>query len=237
MEPTNGFLVALLQIILINIVLSGDNAVVIALACRSLPRRQQRMGIFLGAGAAVVLRLIFTAFVLYLMEVPYLKIVGGLLLFWIGYKLMLPEDGHDGEGVGTAGSLWAAIRIILVADVVMSLDNVVAVAAAAKGDFILLVLGLAISIPLVVFGSQIMLTVMGRFPVIITLGGALIGYIGGDIMVSDPAIAGWINLRAPWLHVAMPVAGVAGVVLSGKIAGGRMTRRRIAAREIQLVKD
>ena len=100
MEPTNGFLVALLQIILINIVLSGDNAVVIALACRSLPRRQQRMGIFLGAGAAVVLRLIFTAFVLYLMEVPYLKIVGGLLLFWIGYKLMLPEDGHDGEGVG-----------------------------------------------------------------------------------------------------------------------------------------
>ncbi len=237
MESTTEFLVPLLQIILIDIVLSGDNAVVIALACRSLPRHQQRMGIFLGAGAAVLLRLIFAAFVLYLMEVPYLKIVGGILLFWIGYKLMLPEDGHDGEGVGSAGSLWSAIRIILVADAVMSLDNVVAVAAAAKGDFVLLMIGLAISIPLVVYGSQIMMTLMGRFPIIITLGGALIGYIGGDIMVSDPAIVGWVNLQAPWLHIVLPAAGVAGVVLAGKIAGGRMTRRRLAAREIQLVKD
>ena len=210
------FFLALLQIIGINIVLSGDNAVVIALACRSLPPKQQKWGIILGAGAAVVMRIIFTVFVVVLMATPFLKIAGGLLLFWIGYKLMTEEEAGEGD-VHAAGHLMGAVRTVLIADAVMSLDNVIAVAAAAKGSYILLILGLAISIPLVVYGAQLMIKLIQRFPVVITLGAALIGYIAGEVIVTDPAIEPWINLNAHWLHLAAPLVGAVIVVDAGRL--------------------
>ena len=198
--------IALLQIIGVNIVLSGDNAVVIALACRSLPPRQQRIGVMLGAGAAVVLRIIFTAFIAYLMTTPFLKLAGGLLLLWIGYKLLTDEES-DEDDVHAASHLWGAIRTVVVADAVMSLDNVIAVAAAAKDNFLLLIIGLAISIPLVVYGATLMIKLINRFPFIVTLGAALIGYIGGEVIVTDPAILPWVDATAHWLHYVGPILG------------------------------
>src|SRR4051812_1207985 len=173
------FWVALLQIIGVNIILSGDNAVVIALACRALPPRQQKLGIAFGASAAVVLRVILTLSIAYLLTIPYLNIAGGLLLLWIGYRLMVQEDG-DAE-VDSASSLIAAVRIVVIADTVMSLDNVIAVAAAAHGNILLLVLGLIISVPLVVYGATLLIALIKRFPVIVPGGAALIGYVGGEI--------------------------------------------------------
>jgi len=184
-----AFWLALGQIVWINIILSGDNAVVIALAARSLPPRQQKMAIMWGSGAAVVLRIVLTFLAAYLLKLPYLQIIGGLLLLWIGFQLLSgEEDDEEGEEKGATGNLMAAVRTILIADLVMSLDNVIAVALAAKGDFTLLVLGLAISIPLVVFGSTLMIKLMERFPVIITLGAALIGWVAGDAISHDVAI-------------------------------------------------
>jgi len=208
------FWIGLLQIIAIDIILSGDNAVIIALACRSLPKRQQKLGVMLGAGAAVGLRVIFTIFVAYLLGVPYLKIIGGVLLLWIGYKLMQPQEEHDSE-VEAASNLWGAVRTILIADAVMSLDNVIAIAAAAKGDVVLLILGLLISIPLVVFGATLMLRLIDRYPVIVTAGAALIGYIGGEVIVTDPVWADWINTHMRWVHYAAPILGGVLVVLIG----------------------
>ncbi len=209
------FWLVLLQIIGINIILSGDNAVVIALACRSLPPKQQNWGIVLGAGAAVVLRVIFTVFVVYLLTVPFLKLVGGLLLFWIGYKLMMPED--DGDHVDAAGTLFAAVRIVLIADAVMSLDNVIAVAAAAKGSVLLLALGLVISVPLVVYGATLLISLINRYPVIVPGGAALIGYIAGEVVINDPAYKGWVAVNADWLHGVAPIAGAIAVVLVARI--------------------
>jgi YjbE family integral membrane protein len=230
MELDAQFWLALLQIIGINIILSGDNAVVIALACRSLPPKQQKWGIVLGAGAAVVLRVIFTVFIVYLLTVPYLKLVGGLLLFWIGYKLMLPQDGHD--SVDEAGNLWAAVRIVLIADAVMSLDNVIAVAAAAKGSIALLVIGLAISVPLVVYGATLLITLINRWPVIVPGGAALIGYIGGEVVITDPAIEPWIHHGAAWMHEVVPLLGAIAVVLIGRvIAPGAVPAAGVVARE------
>ena len=183
------FWLALGQIVWINIILSGDNAVVIALAARSLPPKQQKMAIMWGSGAAVVLRIVLTFLAAYLLKLPYLQIIGGLLLLWIGFQLLSGEEEEDdGESKDTTGNLMAAVRTILIADLVMSLDNVIAVALAAKGDFTLLVLGLAISIPLVVFGSTLMIKLMERFPVIIVLGAALIGWVAGDAISHDVAI-------------------------------------------------
>jgi YjbE family integral membrane protein len=208
------FWVPLMEIIGVNIILSGDNAVVIALACRSLPPRQQKIGILLGSGAAVVMRIVFTIFIAYLLTIPYLKFIGGLLLFWIGYKLMQPEnEGHD--GVDAAGSLLAAVRTVLIADAVMSLDNVIAVAAAAKGSYLLLIIGLVISVPLVVFGATLMLKLIQRYPIIVTLGAALIGYIAGEVIVTDPAWEHWIDAHAHWLHYAGPMLGAVLVVAVG----------------------
>jgi len=206
MEFDTATLIALLQIIGINIVLSGDNAVVIALACRSLPPRQQKIGIMLGAGAAVVLRVIFTIFVTYLMATPYLKLAGGLLLLWIGYKL-LTEDEHGEDDIEASSHIWGAVRTVLIADAVMSLDNVIAVAAAAKGNYVLLILGLLISIPLVVYGAQILIALISRMPFIITLGAALIGYIGGEVIVTDPGVGPWVDANAHWLHYVAPLLG------------------------------
>lgn len=207
MDFDTAMMIALLQIIGINIVLSGDNAVVIALACRSLPPRQQKIGIMLGAGVAVLLRVIFTIFVTYLMTTPFLKLAGGLLLLWIGYKLLVEEEA-DEDGIHASSHIWGAVRTVLIADAVMSLDNVIAVAAAAKGNYVLLILGLIISIPMVVYGAQLMIALIKRLPFIITLGAALIGYIAGEVIVTDPAIEPWVNAHAHWLHYVAPLLGV-----------------------------
>jgi YjbE family integral membrane protein len=199
---TQAFWIGLAKIIGVNIVLSGDNAVVIALAARSLPPKQQKLAILWGAGAAVVLRIILTVFAVALLALPWLKIVGSLLLFWIGIKLLVPED--DEANISASDHLLTAIKTILIADLVMSLDNVIAVAAAAGGSMTLLVLGLAISIPLVVFGATLLVTLMERYPVIITIGAALIGMVAGEMLVTDPVALDWMN-------------GVAGI----QIAGGK----------------
>lgn len=210
---TPEFWIALSQIILINIVLSGDNAVVIAMASRSLPPAQQRKAILFGSVGAIVLRVVLTFFAVYLLTLPYLKLVGAALLLWIGIGLMYSED--DGENLAGHSSLAAAIKTIVVADLVMSLDNVIGVAAAAKGNVALLVFGLVISIPLIIFGSTLILKLMGRFPVIITLGAGLLGWVAGEMAMTDPAIAGWAaNQHA--LHNAVPALGAVFVVAVGK---------------------
>jgi len=190
---TQAFWIGLLKIIGVNIILSGDNAVVIALAARSLPQRQQKQAVFWGAGAAVVMRVILTIFAVALLALPWLKIVGSLLLFWIGIKLLIPEEGD--ENIQASDKLLTAIKTILVADLVMSLDNVIAVAAAAGGSYLLLILGLAISIPLVVFGATLLIKLMERWPVIITIGAGLIGWVAGEMLVADLALRPWLE---PW---------------------------------------
>jgi YjbE family integral membrane protein len=208
------FWIGLLKIIWINIILSGDNAVVIALAARSLPPHQQRKAVFFGSGAAVVLRILLTVVAAKLLELSFLQVVGGLLLLWIGVQLLSEEE--DGEGESKEyGSLLAAVRTILIADLVMSLDNVIAVAAAAKGSMLLLILGLAISIPLVIFGSTLMIRLMERFPIIITFGAGLIGWVGGETIVSDVAFKD-VLVANPWLHYAGAVVGAAFVILLGR---------------------
>jgi YjbE family integral membrane protein len=210
---TPEFWIALSQIILINIVLSGDNAVVIAMASRSLPPAQQKKAILFGSVGAIVLRVILTFFAVYLLTLPYLKLVGAALLLWIGVGLMKSDDGE--EDMAGHSSLAAAIKTIVVADLVMSLDNVIGVAAAAKGNVALLVFGLVISIPLIIFGSTLILKLMGRFPVIITLGAGLLGWVAGEMAMTDPAIAGWAaNQHA--LHNAVPALGAVTVVAVGK---------------------
>jgi YjbE family integral membrane protein len=213
-----AFWLALLQIIGVNIILSGDNALVIALACRRLPKRQQRMGIVLGAGAAVALRVVFTVMIVWLLGVPWLKLAGGVLLLWIGWKLMQPQHGDEDVDAGT--HLWDAVRIIVIADAVMSLDNVIAVAAAAKGDLVLLVIGLVISVPLVVYGATLLMKLIERFPPIVVLGAALIGYIGGEVAVTDPVLEPWVVVNARWLAWSAPTLCTLAVVLVGRLTGG-----------------
>jgi len=210
----------LLAIIWVNIILSGDNAVVIALAARSLPVRQQKQAVMWGAGAAVVLRIILTIVAVELLRLPWLRLIGGVLLFWIAVKLMVPEDGGD-DGVESSDNLWAAIKTILIADLVMSLDNVIAVAAVAKDSFVLLILGLAISIPLVIFGATMLMKLMGRWPIIISIGAALIGYVAGEMLVTDPVVKDWVDANAAWLHWAAAVAGAIFVVALGKWLAAR----------------
>ena len=206
------FWIALSQIILINIVLSGDNAVVIALACRSLPPKQQKAAILFGSAGAIVLRIVLTFFAVYLLTLPYLKLIGAALLLWIGIGLLKGEDG-DEELEGHAG-LAAAIKTIIIADLVMSLDNVIGVAAAAKGNVPLLVIGLVISIPLIIFGSTLILKLMNRFPVIITIGAGLLGWVAGEMAVGDPSAKLFVE-QHHWLHNAAAPAGAAFVVACG----------------------
>jgi YjbE family integral membrane protein len=217
------FWIALSQIILINIVLSGDNAVVIAMASRSLPPAQQKKAILFGSVGAIVLRVVLTFFAVYLLTLPYLKLVGAALLFWIGIGLLQQEDEEHGLE-GHAG-LAAAIKTIVLADLVMSLDNVVGVAAAAKGNVPLLVFGLVISIPLIIFGSTLILKLMDRFPIIIVLGAALLGWVAGEMAVSDPAIAGWVAERHT-LHTVVPAIAALLVVAVGKWLSSRREQRR-----------
>ena len=216
MLQDTDFWIGLIKIIWINIILSGDNAVVIALAARSLPAEQQKKAIMFGSGAAVVLRIALTVVAAWLLALSYLQIIGGILLLWIGTQLLGGEDEEEGEGDEKAG-LWVAIRTILIADLVMSLDNVIAVAAAAKGSMTLLILGLAISIPLVIFGSKLMIKLMDRFPVIITLGAALIGWVGGETIVSDVALQSVVE-NNHWMHTVFPALGAAIVLAIGKLS-------------------
>ena len=209
------FIVGLLKIIWINILLSGDNAVVIALAARGLPAHQQKKAIFFGSGAAVVLRIGLTIIAAWLLELEGLQIIGGLLLLWIGAQLLADEE-EDEEDAKEHANLMAAVRTILIADIVMSLDNVIGVAAAAKGDQLLLIIGLAISIPLVIFGSSLMIKLMERFPIIIMLGAALIGWVGGETIASDVLLRDFVADNH-WFHYAAAAVGAVVVVLWGKM--------------------
>jgi len=221
------FWIALMQIIGVNIVLSGDNAVVIALAARSLPPDQRKRAIAWGSGAAVVMRIVLTIVAVELLRLPYLKLVGAALLLWIAVQLLIPEeDGDDDDPV--SASMASAIKTILLADLVMSLDNVIGVAAAAKGNVFLLIIGLAISIPLVIFASRVLLVLMDRFPIIITLGAALLGWVAGDMAVTDPVVREWVELHAAFLHWAAPLGGAIAVVAVGKWIAARAAARRAA---------
>ena len=233
---TQAFWIGLAKIIGVNIVLSGDNAVVIALAARSLPPKQRKQAIFWGAGAAVILRIILTVFAVALLTLPWLKIIGSLLLFWIGIKLLVPEEGVD--EIEASEHLISAIKTILIADLVMSLDNVIAVAAAAGGSLTLLILGLAISIPLVVFGATLLVHLMDRYPVIITLGAALIGLVAGEMLVTDPVVVDWMKLNVEGYQLAGDkpqvqgmslelIAGVIGAVIV-VVWGLRLAKRKRA---------
>jgi YjbE family integral membrane protein len=201
---------------MINIVLSGDNAVVIALASRSLPPRQQKQAILFGSFGAIALRIILTFFAVLLLGLPFLKLIGSVLLTWIGVSMLIPED--EEANIDGASHLWAAIKTIIVADFIMSLDNVLGVAAAAKGNVILLVLGLAISIPLIIYGSTLILKLMTRFPAIITVGGGVLGWVAGEMAISDPILQPWSDGSGGWTHAAAPVLGAFFVVLAGKAA-------------------
>src|SRR3954451_3952964 len=228
---SQAFWIGLAKIIGVNVILSGDNAVVIALAARSLPRKQQKQAIIWGSAAAIVLRVLLTLFAVALLTLPWLKLVGSLLLFWIGIKLLIPEEGD--EEIDASEHLLSAIKTILVADLVMSLDNVIAVAAAAAGSVVLLILGLAISIPLVIFGATLLLKLMERFPVIITIGAGLIGWVAGEMLVADSALEGWFtglgvqyvdgHPKAGGLSLEL-VAGIVGIVIV--VAAGTLLAKR-----------
>ena len=235
---TPEFWLAVGQIILIDIVLGGDNAVVIALACRQLPPAQRTKGILWGTAGAIVLRVILIFFALTLLAIPYLKLVGAVLLLWIGVKLLLPEDGDAHANIQGSDRLWGAVKTVIIADLVMSLDNVIAIAGAAEAagsasKMPLVIFGLLVSIPIIVWGSQLALKLMDRFPIIITLGGMLLGWIAGTMAVGDPAVTPYLPTVETNAHVE-PVAwlrygaGVAGALLV--LAVGKMVAARAKAR-------
>ena len=219
------FWVAVGQIILIDIVLSGDNAVVIALACRNLTPEQRKTGIFWGVAGAIGLRVVLTVFAALVMNLPWLKLVGGLLLIWIAVKLMLPEE-DEGHDIQASGHLWGAVKTIIVADFVMSLDNVIAVAGAAHGSLALLLFGLAVSIPLIVWSSQLILHWMERWPWIVLLGAGLLGYVSGQMIFTDPGVLGLLPPLPEWSAKA---AGAIGALLV--VVVGRWLEQRILARQ------
>ncbi|QBR72215.1 tellurium resistance protein TerC [Beijerinckiaceae bacterium] len=210
---TTAFWLPLLEIIWIDILLSGDNAVVIALACRSLPDGQRKAGIVLGSSAAVALRVVCTFLVVELLALPFVKVGGGLLLLWIAIRLVGEEAPE--KAIKPANTLWSAIRIIVVADAVMSLDNMMAVAAAAKGSKLLILLGLALSIPFIIFGSTLLLPLFNRFPILIWAGAALLGWVAGDLIGADPEIEVWLRPRLPNFELWCAAAGAFFVMLVG----------------------
>lgn len=218
-EPEFWFAVG--QIILIDILLGGDNAVVIALACRRLPVQQRSKAIFWGTFGAIALRVSLLFLAVTLLKVPFLKIIGGLLLLWIGAKLLIPQnDGHSAP-IDASAHLLGAIKTIVVADAVMSLDNVVAVAGAARDSVALIVFGILFSVPIIVWGSQLVLKLMDRFPMIITFGAALLGYIAGEMLMDDQAVKPWVAQNAAWLDYVVPALGAVAVVVIGKLLARR----------------
>lgn len=210
------FLIQLLQIIWINILLSGDNAVVIALACRGLPEKTRTLGIVAGAGVAILLRIIFTLMVVSLLALPYLRIAGSLLLVWIAVKLLTEET--DESSVKEASSVWAAVRIVAIADTVMSLDNVLAIAAVAKDSTLLVIIGLGLSIPLIIFGAQLVIKMIERFPWLIWVGAALLGFVAGELAVSEPKLHDLLNgISESTAEIAVGILGAIVVVLIGVV--------------------
>ena len=214
------FWTALLKIIGVNIILSGDNAVVIALAARSLPEKQQKQAIFWGSGAAIVMRIVLTLFAVALLSLPWLKLVGSALLLWIGIQLLTDECGED-DGIKSHSSMFAAIKTILIADLVMSLDNVIAVAAAAKNNTMLVMIGLAISIPLIIYASTLLIKVMERFPIVITIGAALIGWVAGEMAWDEQVIKPFTTQFPHWFEYIAAAVGALVVVASGKMLAAR----------------
>ena len=204
------FWVTLGQIMMINIVLSGDNAVVIAMASRSLPPQQQKRAIFYGSFGAIALRIVLTFFAVLLLGLPWLKLIGALLLAWIGIQMLIPDD--DEAEVNAHAQLWSAIKTIIVADFIMSLDNVLGVAAAAKGSLLMLVIGLGLSIPLIIYGSTFILRLMNRVPAIVTVGGGVLGWVAGEMAIADPVVETVVQGNSDWLHSAAPLLGAALVV-------------------------
>jgi YjbE family integral membrane protein len=213
---TPQFWIAVVQIVWINILLSGDNAVVIALACRALPPRERLWGMVIGAGVASVLLIAFTAVFSVLLTLPYLRLLGGLALVWIAIKLLAPQAHDEEDTPEAAEDLWRAVRIVVIADIVMSLDNVIAVAAVAKGQYILLIIGLSISIPVVIAGSALILWLMERFPILVWGGAAILGWVAGDIFAGDPIVQNLFgNISPQALELAAEVIGAVIVVASG----------------------
>lgn len=237
MLSTSFFWITLGQIMLINIVLSGDNAVVIAMASRSLPERQQKQAIIFGSIGAIVLRIVLTFFAVMLLDLPFLKMIGAVLLGYIGVDMLVPDEAD--EEIDGHSHMWQAIKTIIIADFIMSLDNVLGVAAAAKGNYVLLIVGLAISIPLIIYGSTFILKLMNRWPIIITLGGAILGWVAGEMLVSDPAISAWINSHMHLLHTAAPAIGALLVVAIGKsIAAAKYAKvSRLPKGQVALPED
>ena len=222
----SGAVVALLQIMLINVVLSGDNAVVIALACRKLSPVHQKQAFLWGSVGVVVLMVVLTIFVVFLLSLPYLEIVGSAMLIWIGVKLLVAEDEGDDGKVEEKATLAAAIRTIIIADMIMSLDNVLAMAAAAKGHTWMLIAGLVITVPVILFGSALLMKLMERFPIVVIIGAALIGWVAGEMVISDPAIKDWVDANASFLHTASPIACAAFVIAAGKLLERTHAKRR-----------
>jgi YjbE family integral membrane protein len=227
-----AFWLALGKIVWVNILLSGDNAVVIALAARNLPPQQRNKAIVAGSAAAIALRVVLTVFAVSLLQFPYLKIVGALALLWIGVHLLVPDDEGEG-GIESATHLWTAVRTILIADLVMSVDNVLGVAAAADGGppesrLLLLTIGLGLSIPLIIFGSRLLLGVMERYPVIITLGAALLGFVAGEMLVGDRALAPFFDGHGRSVSLPIEIAGAVGVVVVGTWLARRQKQRSAA---------
>lgn len=210
----SGLLIAVLQIILIDILLGGDNAVVIALACRKLPPQQRNRGILWGVVGAIGLRILLIFFAVQLLALPYLKLVGAALLIYIGIKLLVPDRDDEPE-VAASAHLLTAIRTIIVADAVMSLDNVIAIAGAADGRIGLVALGIAISVPIIVWGSKLVLALMDRYPIVILIGGALLGWIAGGLWIEDPALHRWVASWPAWSHTISSVAGALLVTVAG----------------------
>ena len=217
------FWTALLKIIGVNIVLSGDNAVVIALAARSLPPTQQKKAIFWGSAAAIVMRIVLTFFAVALLQFAWLKLLGSVLLLWIGVKLLY-DGGNEEGGIKSHGTMFDAIKTILIADLVMSLDNVIAVAAAAKGNWTLVIIGLAISIPLIIYASTILIKVMEKYPVVITIGAALIGWVAGEMAWDEQVIRSFTSQYPRWFEYLAAAAGALFVVGTGKYLSGRQAK-------------
>jgi YjbE family integral membrane protein len=235
------FWVALGKIIVANVILSGDNAVVIAMACRNLSDKHRKPAIIGGSLGAIILRIIFVFMIAWLLSVPFLKLIGGALLLWIGVKLLNEEESHGEDGVKASASLWGAVWTIIVADAVMSLDNAIAIAAAANNDGVLIMLGLIISIPIIIFGSTLLTTVLQRYPILVIIGGGLLGWIGGEVMATDGkppnatvapegTIAAWLEARVPHAEHVCAAAGALFVI----VLGMWLSRRRKPVEAIDL---
>ncbi len=220
------FWIAVIQIIAIDIVLGGDNAVVIALACRRLPERQRNLGIFWGVFGAIGLRVILIFFALTLLAIPFLKITAGMLLLWIGIKLLQPEPESSEHSIDASTTLLGTIKTIIVADAMMSLDNVVAIAGAARDSMGLVIFGLLVSVPVIVWGSKLVMKLMDRYPVIIVIGAGLLGWIAGGMCTTDAQSREWVNANAPFLHWLAPFCGVLVVVIAGRWHAARARAKK-----------